>query len=162
MSAQQRELISSIQSVLDTELTDPVRRRRDAGKTWIFDHFPEYSQGNTLPRIGIHRVTSQHPLQSIGSPSTRDDADIQVSVLVREGKSYDIDSDGSNEPHETVLDYLTRQAKEVVEDNQSEWRKLDGVKFVIPVSSDTVRPEGESFVLDALTLDARIEDTDPH
>lgn len=152
-----REVIEEMVNTINSNIDDPVTQRRNRGETWVFDHWPRY-EGKTLPRIGIHKVTSGHPPRGINSGvNTRTETDVQISIMTRLGKSYDFDNDGSNEPAEDLLDYLAEQVKTVVENNHSNYTGLgNDVKHVILQNSDTVRPQDENFIMEAMTYEVRI------
>lgn len=158
-SARIRDLIDETVTILQDNLTDPVENRRNQNGRFVFDHFPKYGQGNKLPRIGVHKISTSHPQQSVGTVHTDTEADIQVSIMVKRGDKYDFDSDGTAEPEEDLADYLHNEAKKAIEDNQSNYRALTGGDYVLPSSSETIKPEGQSFILEALTLDSRIQAT---
>lgn len=155
--ARVRDVIEEIVATIDNNVSDPNTRRQSNGDSWVFDHFPKYGKSNALPRIGVHRVTSQFPAEGINQGvASRTESDVQVSVFVRKGSRYDVDNDGSNEVAEDVLDYLQRRVKTSIENNHGNFTGLTGVKHVLLQSSDTVRPSNESWMFAGLTYEVRI------
>jgi len=150
-----RQVIDEIVSVLDSNVDDP---RTDRTQRWIFDHFPKYNS-KTLPRIGIHRVSTSHPANGIGQGvETRTEADIQITTVVRRKRNrFDIDNDGTAEPEEDVLEYISDQIKTTLEDEHDQLLAVgDDVKHVILQDGTTIRPEGSAIMLDAQTYEVRI------
>lgn len=149
-----REIITEAVNIADSEIEDPVTMRDNKDERWIYDHFPKYGQGNTLPRIGFHKVTTQHAPFSIGDITAGTDTDVQGSIMVRKKKSYDIDGDGNAEPAEDVADYLHQKVKDAIEDNQDQIRNLgDDVAYLKPSGSETIKPEGKNVMLEALAFE---------
>jgi hypothetical protein len=149
-----REIIAEAVKIADSNIDDPVSMRENKDERWIYDHFPKYGQGNTLPRIGFHKVTTQHSPFSVGDITSKTDADVQASIMVRKKKGYDIDGDGNAEPAEDVADYLHQKVKDAIEDNQDQISNLgDDVAYLRPTSSDTIKPEGKNVMLEALTFE---------
>ena len=152
-----QDVVNEMASIADSNIDDPVSMRANDGKSWVFSHFPKFSQGNTLPRIGFHSVDETHPQVTLGSTDSRVDADIQSTIVVRRGKKYDFDDDGSNEQEEELIHYLKDQVKQVINSNQSQLRSLKDVSYVIPTSSTVRKPENKNIIFLALTFEARID-----
>lgn len=139
----------------DQNIEDPNSYRKNDGGTWIYDHFPKYGKNSELPRIGFHKVTTLHDPFTIGDITSETNADIQATIVVKRGKKYDFDNDGENEAEEDLLDYLHQRVKDVIEDNQDEIDAIDNdVGYVIPTSSDTIKPEGKNIIMEAVTFEA--------
>jgi len=152
-----QDVVDEMASIADNNLTDPVTMRENDGKPWIFSHFPKYSKGNTLPRIGFHSIDESHPQVTLGSTQSRTEADIQATLVVRRGKKYDYDGDGENEEEENLIHYLKDQVIEALENNQTQLRNLEDVNYVIPVTTTVRKPEGKNVIFMALTFEARID-----
>lgn len=153
----QRAVIDKFVELANNNIDDPVKPRANKDETWIFDNFPKYDN-KTLPRIGFHKVTTTHGFQGIGTSTFSSIADIQASIMVRKNKAYDFDNDGNAEPGEDLADYLHDQVKAITENHQSDFRALDEVAYVIPLSSETIRPENKNFILEAVTFEVRLEE----
>lgn len=133
-------------------------RANDENASWIYDHFPKYGKDATLPRIGIHKVNTTHDFQGIGNLEFSTIADIQASIMVRKGKSYDFDNDENNEPAEDLADYMADELKTITEQHQDDFRAIsDEVLYVVPISSETVKPENKNIILEAMTFEVRLQ-----
>lgn len=153
-----QQVIDEITEIARQNISDPVTARANKGDSWIYSHFPKYGSDADLPRIGFHKISSSHPQVTLGSTAARTEADIQASIMVRRGKKYDFDGDGETEEEENLSDYLHDKVIEVVKNNQSQIKDLgEDVSYVVPVTSDTVKPEGQNFILEALTFEVRID-----
>jgi len=154
-----REVISKFVELADSNISDPVvMRANDENSSWIYDHFPKYGKNATLPRIGFHKINTTHDFQGLGNTEFSTIADIQASIMVRKGKSYDIDDDGDNEPAEDIADYLADELKTITEQNQDSFRNISNeVLYVVPISSDTVKPENKNIILEAMTFEVRLQ-----
>lgn len=153
-----KQVIGQAVETVEREVEDPNTYRANDGKRWVYDHFPKYGKNAELPRIGFSKVTNDNAPQGISKGvSSQDIADVQASILVRKNKSYDIDDDGTPEPAETVIDYLSKKVRKVIENNQSDFTSIgDDVIHVKPLNSSTTRPEGKNAILEAVTFEVRI------
>jgi hypothetical protein len=131
--------------------------RSNDGKSWVFSHFPKFSQGNTLPRIGFHSVGGEGIPATLGSTLTNEEADIQATIVVRRGKKYDYDNDGENEEEENLISYLKDEVKQVMVDNQNQLTDLEDVGYVKYLNYTKRKPENKNIIFLALTFEARID-----
>lgn len=152
-----RDVIKKFKELSEDNIDDPVKARANAGDSWIYDHFPQYGKGNTLPRIGFHRVRSTAEFKGIGNNDLAEIGDLQATILVRKGKEYDINDNGNPLPAEDVLEHLKDKVKDLTVNHQSDFRSLADVSYVLPLRSDQVKPENENFILEAITFETRID-----
>lgn len=144
-------------SIAEQNIEDPVSMRANSNESWVFSHFPKFGKGNTLPRIGFHSVDETHPQITLGSTSSRTDADIQCTIVVRRGKKYDYDNDNENEEEENLVHYLKDQVKSVIENNQSTLKNIEDVSYVIPLNTIVRKPENKNVIFLSTTYETRID-----
>jgi len=145
-------------SIADSNITDPNTYRKNDGESWVFSHFPKYGKGNDLPRIGFHKIGASHLQSTLGSTATDTEGDIQATIVVKRGKKYDYDNDGTNEDEENLVDFLEERVKEVIKNNQSQLQNLgDDVSYVIPTQTNVRKPEGKNIIFQALNFEVRLD-----
>ena len=152
-----QDVVDEMASIADSNIEDPVEMRRNKDESWIYSHFPKFSDGNTLPRIGFHSVDEEHLQVTLGSTRARTEADIQCTIVVRRGKKYDYDNDGESEEEENLIHYLKDQVKTALENNQTQIRNLQDVNYVIPLNTVVRKPEGKNIIFMSTTYEARID-----
>lgn len=152
-----QEVADKMASIADSNIEDPVSMRNNS---WIFSHFPKYGQGNTLPRIGFHKISETGLQASLGTTATFEEADIQCTIVVKRGKKYDYDDDGTPEEEENLISYLKQQVKNTIVTNQDQLTGLENVTYVKYLDSTVRKPESKNIIFLAMTFEARIDNCD--
>lgn len=152
-----QDLVTELTGLFQENIEDPVGSRANKNERFVFDHFPK---AKNLPRIGVHTVATGYNIQTIGQPWTETDADIQVSLLARRGKTFQFGPYNQNKPSEILLDYWERRIKEILQENQSMLREKCP-DFVLPTggSIEIGGGQGQNWHGRAITLNSVIPET---
>lgn len=156
------DVIDSLQSLLEDNLTDPNPDRRNNDTRWIYT-IPINFDLAEFPRIHIQDVSSTHEGLSIGSTERWIESRIQVSIFmgVGDGNKMDIDGDGEKERPREILDDIAEEVVDQINDNQSRWRDIgteDNVFNVLTVEENRLQDDRNSVLqhnIDAFVRHAR-------
>lgn len=135
------EVVEELRDLLQEQITDPNKTRRDNGKDFVFVEEPKTN--NRYPMITIYQLDSQKNPLSVGSTDRLQQVRIQVSVHV--GKKNEFDVDGDDEPEDStfVKNYLAEECDIVVQDNQDRFQSLgEDIYSLLPDSGNPISPSG--------------------
>jgi len=132
-----QQVVEQIVTTLTDNITDLNTKRKNEGRNWIFWDFPQGAA--EMPRIGVVKLSGIGTPQAVNSSARRETALFQVSVFLAKGNRFDYDSDGSAEKAEDVLDYLSTEVINSIQENQADFQAL-GVLHLNYVSEDNTSP----------------------
>lgn len=146
------EVEEKLQEVLEDNLTDPNKDRRNKGGQFVFTDSQNVS--GSYPYILITLLDNQKTGFGIGLTDSRYDARIQVTIRVGKTNKFHVNGDLREQGY--VKNFLAERIDEIVQDNQDKFRGLgEDIFLMLPDSSNPNSPGNSTQVSNDYILERR-------
>lgn len=145
--ATDQEIISSIITLLEANLTDPATTRASLGKKWIWDDTPRLDISG-YPRISVTPVTNSYEPFAVGDVNSKSELTVSIEIRTKKTDKFDVGTLGVQRA-EGVVSYLNNEIVNLIQTNQSYFYSL-GVLYIIPETNN--RSVINDLVIDSLSF----------